>query len=192
MEEQQETLVAQPEQVNDSPAPDWKFLTNIDQQGLNAANRETYFTPMLNLYFAIGMALILFGIFLSFFAGMLVFSIVWVVMGGLVLTSREKFPQWMIAHQVKKLEDTYHIKEIPFAEIFWPQGVSATNRFTSSHIDLRYEQVTRIVRNNGYLLLLTKDRRCVPVHLDDVENHEDFVEYIRSKCPKARFKNRRG
>ena len=187
-EEQQETLVSQPQSTGSDSAPDWKFLTTIDEEGLCIANKESYFTPMLNLYFAFGMLLLAAGVFLSFFSGMLFFSVVWVVLGTLVLASRQKLPDWMISTQLKKLEAVYHTRSICFALVFWPQGLSITNRLTSGRTNLRYECFSRIVRNDDYLMLITRDRKCVVVHLDDVENHEDFVEYIRSRCPNARFK----
>ena len=189
-EEQQESLVTQPTAANASP--DWKFLTTIDEDGLCIANKESSFSPMLNLYFALGMVLLAAGFFMSFFSSMLTFSIILVVLGILVLASRKKFPDWMIYVQMKKLETVYHTRSIFFAMVFWPQGLSVTSRLTSAHVDLRYECFSRIIRNNDYLMLSTKDRRCIIIHLNDVENHEDFVEYIRSKCPNARFKIRKG
>lgn len=188
-EEQQESLVTQPTAANASP--DWKFLTTIDEDGLCIANKESSFSPMLNLYFALGMVLLAAGFFMSFFSNMLTFSIIWVVLGILVLASRKKFPDWMIYVQMKKLETVYHTRSIFFAMVFWPQGLSVTSRLTSAHVDLRYECFSRIIRNNDYLMLSTKDHRCIIIHLNDVENHEDFVEYIRSKCPNARFKVRK-
>ncbi len=187
-EAQQEILASQP--TDNYTPPDWKFITTIDQEGFSIAGNESYFTPTLNIYFGIGMLLIAAGVFFSFFTDMLFFSIIWVTMGILVLASRRKFPQWMVSFQVKKMQEVYHTSNVPFALVFWPQGLSVTNRLNHGRFDFRYEMIKRILRCNNYLIMVSKDNKCVVIHLDDVENHEDFVEYIRLKCPKAKFKTR--
>ena len=189
MEEQNPQTPA-PQPVDGYTPPDWNIKTHVDDEGLRATASALFPPKLRNTYLILGVFLILMGLAMAFFPDELITSIVVVVCGILTIGVSRYMPSRISKAQIARMQETYHTTSIPFNLVCWPQGLVLTNLRSHAQVNLRYEMFRRIVVTERYMVLITTAKQSVLIDLDDVENRGHFVDYMRSKCPNAKWKTR--
>ena len=190
MEEQNPQSTA-PQPVDGYTPPDWNLHTHVDDEGIRATASALFPPKLRNTYLILGVFLILMGLAMAFFPDELITSIVVVVCGILTIGASKYLPSRISKAQIARMQETYHTTTIPFNLVCWPEGLVLTNLRSHAQVNLRYEMFRRIVVTERYMVLITTAKQSVLIDLNDVENRGHFVDYMRSKCPNAKWKTRR-
>ena len=185
--EEQTPQTAAPQPVDSYTPPDWNIQTRVDADGIQATSGTLLSKKLLNTYLVLGILLIVLGVAMAFFPDDLFSSIISVLGGIFVLVARSYIPRRVAKLQIRRMEETYHTDSIPFNLICWPQGLVLTNQLSHAQVNLRYEMFRRICVVGDYMVFITSARQSVLINLNSVENRGHFVDYIKAKCPNAKW-----
>ena len=192
MDEQNPQSTA-PQPVDGYTPPDWNLHTHVDDEGIRATASALFPPKLRNTYVILGAVLILMGLAMAFIPDELITSIVVVVCGILTIGASKYLPSRISKAQIARMQETYHTTTIPFGLDRSTSQFFAvlTNLRSHAQVNLRYEMFRRIVVTERYMVLITTAKQSVLIDLNDVENRGHFVDYMRSKCPNAKWKTRR-